>query len=793
MRVPLSWLREFVPVDLDEPQALAERLTAVGVAVDTVEPFGMGIEGVVTARLLEVSPHPNADRLRICQADTGSEVYEVVTGADNVFPGAVVPLALVGARLANGQVIKKARFRGVTSNGMLCSEEELGLEERSAGIMILPPDTPIGEDIRKLLGLPDWVLNLDLTPNRGDCLSIFGVAREVASIYGVELKEPPVLEKGEAGEEEIEVEIEAPELCGRYLARLFKEVKIGPSPLWMQTRLRAAGMRPINNVVDVTNYVMLELGQPLHAFDYTTIRGKRIVVRRARPGEELVLLDGSLLRLGPENLVIADAERAVALAGIMGGRDTEIKDDTTTVLLEAARFDPLNIRRTAKSFGLRTEASLRFERGVDIEGVRRAADRTAYLVEKIGAGRALSLVVDRYVAKRLYRTILVRPEKVEAILGTSFPYREVADKLRRLGFQLEESEEGWRVYVPSFRHDVALEEDMVEEIARVYGYDRIPTTLPEGETTPGKQPAERAFVRRLKSLLTGFGLSEVITYSFINPRDLQRLGVELEALKLRNPLSEEQAVLRTTLLPGLVGVLARNAAHRVKGLSVFEVGRVFLPGSNTLPDERLMLGLAAMGTSPRHWLTPSPIPYDFFYLKGVVEALCRALGIKGVSFVPLDSHPALHPGRAARLEVGGQELGFLGELHPRLQEDYDLPARAVVAELAVAALFAQAKPPAFRPLPRYPGVARDLSFVVRQEIPVAVVEAKIREAAGKLLKELELFDVYVGPHLPPGTRSLAFGLFFQAEDRTLTEEEVNERVEKIVRRLREDLGAELRG
>ncbi|MGO0122643.1 phenylalanine--tRNA ligase subunit beta [Desulfothermobacter acidiphilus] len=792
MRVPVSWLKEFLPADLPDPSELAERLTAVGVAVDTVEPFAAGIEGVVTARLLEVTPHPRADRLRICQADTGSQVYEVVTGADNVFPGAVVPLALVGARLANGQTIKKARFRGVTSHGMLCSEEELGLEERSSGIMILPTDTPVGEDINRLLGLPEWVLNLDLTPNRGDCLSVYGVARELAAIYGVQLQEPSLLAGGEPGPESIEVRIQAPELCSRYLARLFAGVRVGTSPLWMQVRLRAAGMRPISNIVDITNYVMLELGQPLHAFDYTTLSGGKIVVRRAREGEELLLLDGSLLRLEPEHLVIADAERPVALAGVMGGRDTEVTASTSVVLLEAARFDAVNIRRTAKRFGLRSEASLRFERGVDVEGVRRAADRAAYLVDALGAGQARSLVVDCYITPSPRRVILVRPERVESLLGTSFPYQEVAGKLRRLGFQLEETEEGWQVVVPSFRHDVALEEDVAEEVARVYGYDRIPTTLPEGETTPGRVPDEWAFAWRLRRLLLGCGLTEVITYSFIHPRDLQRLGWPPAAWRLRNPLSEEQSVLRTTLLPGLLGVLARNAARSgCKGLTVFELGRVFLSGE-PLPEERLMLGLAVAGVSPRHWLTPS-VPYDFFFLKGVLETLARFLGIKQLSFAPLVDKPALHPGRAARVAVGEQELGFLGELHPRLQEEYDLPFQVVLAEISVAALMARSQAVVFSPLPRYPGVARDLAFVVRREIPVAEVETRIREAAGNLLRELELFDVYEGPHLPPGTRSLAFGLFFQAEDRTLTEQEVNQRIEKIVRRLREDLAADLRG
>lgn len=797
MRVPVNWLKEFVAIPV-APEELADRLTAAGIAVDTVVRVGEALKGIVTARIREVRRHPNADRLSICVVESDGAVCEVVTGAPNVFPGAVVPLALPGARLADGTVLKKARFRGVTSEGMLCSEAELGLEERSAGIMILPPETPVGQDICLLLGLPEAVLELDLTPNRGDCLSVFGVAREVAAILGAELKSPPVLSAaGDAAAAYINVEIVNPELCGRYAARVFSEVRIGPSPLWMQVRLRLAGMRPINNVVDLTNYVMLELGQPLHAFDYETLRGRKIIVRPAVPGEELVSLDGVKRELTPEDLVIADAERAVAIAGVMGGLDTEVTAATKTVLLEAANFNPRSIRRTSRRLGLRSEASLRFEKGVDIEGPVRAADRMALLMEKIGAGRAVPGVVDNYPAPPEPRTVVVRPEKIAAVLGVAVPQEEALAGLGRLGFGVRADGSRWVVSVPSFRPDVAIEEDIVEEVARLYGYDRIPPTLPCGATTPGVRPPEEAFVQRLRHLLCGLGLREVISYSFIHPASFDRLRLAPDdplrrVIQLKNPISEEQSVLRTTLLPGLLEVLARNLARRVDDVAIFEVGRVFYPrGAAALPEERLKLGLAVTGKEPRGWEFP-PREFDFFFLKGVTAALFKGLGVVDQVFEPLKDHPSLHPGRAAQVMSNGELLGFMGEIHPEVAGAYDLPRRVVVAEFDVGALQAAKRPVVFAELPRFPGVVRDIAVIVPEHLPAARLAATIKAAAGELLRSVQVFDVYKGPKLPPGTKSLAFSLLFRADDRTLTDEEVTGLVGLVVERLQEEFGAVLR-
>ena len=801
MRVPLNWLREFVDISVPAKE-LAERLTAAGIAVDAVIPVGGEIKGVVTAQVLEIRPHPNADRLTVCTAGTGDAVYEVVTGATNLFPGAIVPLAPEGARLAGGSVIKKACFRGVSSFGMLCSEAELGIGDRSVGIMILPPDTPVGEDICVLLGFPDTVLELDLTPNRGDCLSMLGIAREVAALFGTELTYPPVFS---AGNEEtsneaaqyIQVEIKDPELCGRYAARVFKEIKIGPSPLWMQARLRVAGMRPINNIVDVTNYVMLELGQPLHAFDYATLRGKKIVVRRARAGEQLVTLDGVTREFDPEDLLIADDERSVAVAGVMGGLDTEVTNATTTVLLESANFNPQSVRRTSRKLGLRSEASLRFEKGVDIEGAVLATDRTAWIIHATGMGSVLPGVVDCYPVRPEQRTVVVRPARLDSIIGTSVPRVQAIEWLRRLGFGVQENGEQWVISVPAFRPDVGIEEDFVEEVARLYGYDHVPATSTYGETTSGRRSSLDSFVRRVCRVLTGLGLAEVITYSFINPKafDLLRLPADdplRNVLGLRNPISEEQSVLRTTLLPGMLEVLCRNVSRRVIDIAIYEVGRVFHPyGIGELPEEPLRLGLAVTGREPRGWEGP-PREMNFFFLKGIVEALLKSLGIEHPVFAPFEHHPSLHPMRTARIFIDSKELGIIGQLHPEIQGELDLPNPVIVAEFNIPRLFNAQKQKLFSELLRFPGVVRDVAVVVPEDVPAAMLVDAVKAAAGGLLRNVRLFDVYKSARLPKGTRSVAFSLLFQAQDRTLTDEEVAGQVEAVVDRLKEQFGAVLR-
>ncbi|MDQ0287435.1 phenylalanyl-tRNA synthetase beta chain [Desulfofundulus luciae] len=807
MRVSFKWLQEYVDIPIS-PVELAERLTMAGLAVEGLEEPGKEISNVVTGRIVKIEPHPNADKLVICLVSTGEpEPRQIVTGATNVREGHVVPVALEGARLAGGLVIKRARLRGVESRGMLCSGQELGLDpktipaDQAHGIMILPADTPLGLDIRPVLGLDDVIFELDLTPNRGDCLSMIGVAREVAALLGQPLRFPRLEVQeipGSSLEGRVRVDIVEPGLCRRYVARLFTNVRVGPSPLWMQERLRAAGIRPISNVVDITNYVMLELGQPLHAFDYDKLRDGHIIVRRAHAGEVIVTLDGSERYLEPEMLVIADPGGAVAVAGVMGGLDTEVTENTTTVLLESAYFHPTSIRRTSRALGLRSESSSRFEKGIDLEGCLAAANRAAYLLVEIGAGDVVAGAVDNYPSPVARKPIILRPERVGYILGADIPREETANLLTRLGFTVQDAGQDLLVNVPGYRVDINLEIDLIEEVARLHGYDRVPATLPFGATTRGARTREQSLLKRLKEVLVECGLTEVVTYSFVNPAVFDRFKVPQDSplrhtLKLQNPLSVEQSVMRTMLLPGLLEVLERNFNRRVTSGAIFEVGRVFLPqGGEALPEERPMLAAAAMGQGAAGWNRPAT-PLDFYYLKGVLEVLAAKLGLPGLTFEREKENPAFHPGRAARIKAQGETLGIVGELHPDVLEEYELDVRVCAFEVDLAAMLALAgKPPRYRPLPRFPGVKRDIALVVSREVPAADVLRVIRRAGGHLLRSVELFDVYEGEQVREGCRSLAFSLHFQADDRTLTDAEVTAQIDALSGALVRELGAELR-
>ncbi len=799
MRVSLNWLKEFVDIRIPAGE-LAERLTLAGVAVDRVDEPGKDVSGVVTGKIVEVRPHPNADRLVITRVNTGTEELQIVTGATNFQAGDIVPVAPVGATLAGGLVIRRAKFRGVESWGMLCAADELGVGEDHEGILILPPGTPVGVDAGPILGLDDQILELDLTPNRGDCLSIRGVAREVAAILNLPLKmpEPVFPESATNAAELVRVDIEDPGLCGRYVARLIEDVRVGPSPLWLQRRLFAAGMRPINNIVDITNYVMLEWGQPQHAFDYNTVQDGHVIVRNARPGETLVTLDGQERRLTPEMLLITDPGRVIGIAGVMGGLDSEVTAGTRRVLLESAYFNPVSIRRTSKALGLRSEASTRFEKGVDPEGCLRAADRAAELMHEIGAGRVATGAVDAYPEPYTPKTIVLRPERVEQILGLPVPRQEIQGILERLGFEPREAEDRFLASVPSHRFDVAREIDLIEEVARIYGYDRVPQTLPFGVTTAGVRTPAQTLEANLKRILTACGLTEVITYTFTNPKVFDRLRLPEDSgrrrtVRLRNPLSEDQAVMRTLLYPCLLEVLARNYQRRTTSAALFEIGRIYLSREDSaLPEERLTLALALMGRTSAGWRHKDE-PLDFFYLKGVLEVAACRTGLGPLTFVPEGDEPAFHPGRTARVLAGETVLGILGEVHPEVLEAYDLPRGVVAAEIDMERLVSMEKQiTRFTPLPRFPSVERDLAFVIRKDFPVEEVTAVIRKAAGELLRELRLFDVYEGRQIREGCRSLGFSLSFRAEDRTLTDEEVGQHLEEVIRALEQTFGAELR-
>lgn len=809
MRVPLSWLKEWVDVPWEVGE-LADRLTAVGIEVDTIEYPGSDITGVVLARIVDVTRHPQADRLWVCKLDIGRDVVTVVTGAPNVTDGknAWVIYAPPGAQLQGGVQIGTREVRGVESQGMLCSTWELGLpsdaktdEERLAeGVLLLPADQSFkpGDDARPVLQLGEPVLVLELTPNlAAHCQSILGVAREIAAITAQPLRVPPLPEVEEI-EEDVSrltrVNIDAPDGCTCYIARIIDGVEIGPSPLWLRRRLQLAGMRPINNVVDVTNYVMLEMGQPLHGFDHDRLAEGRIVVRRAHAGERIITLDGNERELSASDLVIADAHEPVALAGIMGGANSEVTPSTRRVLLESAHFTPQGILRTSRRTGLRTEASVRFEKGLDPTGPEPASRRAAVLIAALARGRLIKGRVAAQASPVTRKLIPLRPDYINGLLGTNLPADVIKDHLQRYGFVIR----GEQVEVPDHRTDVHGEADLAEEVARLYGYDRIPAVPPPGTAVgSGRSDTDRVFLN-LKRKIVSCGFTEITTFSFAAASLPDQLRLpqdhpQRRAIKIANPMSEDQAALRTTLLGGALTVIRNNARHRLDNLALFELGTVYLPDpeSDTLVTEDRHLLLAACGDlRPRHWQS-KPETADVYFLKGVLERLAhylrRDLTIAGAQL------PFLHPGRSATLRCNDVDLGYLGELHPDLCEEWELPPRVVVAEVNLSRWMAQ---PALawelRPIPRFPAIERDVAFELPDTIPAIEAEQLIRREGGQWLESVTLFDVYRGKQVAEGNRSLAYTLRYRAPDRTLTDEAVDAVHNRVRQALVEELGATLR-
>jgi phenylalanyl-tRNA synthetase beta chain len=798
VRIPYRWLREFVDTVAD-PRETAERLTMAGIETSLVASSASELTGLVVAEVLDVTPHPAGGTLRVCEVSTGAERYRVVCGAPNVGAGVRAAFAPPGAALPGGRRVAVATIRGIASEGMLCSEAELGVGEDAGGILLLGADAPVGADLVSHLGLDDAILEVEVTPNRPDCLSILGVAREVAALTGGRLRpadstvgEDPALTT--AG---WRVTIEAPELCPRYAARLVTDVTVGPSPAWLAQRLRAVGLRPINNLVDVTNYVLWELGHPLHAFDGDLLTDRHVVVRRARPGETVVTLDGQTRGLGEEMLVIADAARAVAVAGVMGGASTEVRGSTRTVLLESACFAAASIRRTAKALGLSTEASYRFERGADVEGLRIALDRAARLIAELGGGRVATGVLDVYPVPRRPLAVPLRLERIRRVVGASPPRAIVADILRGLGFPATEQDGGFEVVVPAFRRDVAIEDDLVEEIARVWGYERIPSTLPSGVLALTRRPRPLVARDAVRRALTGAGLQEAVSLSLSDPARLRHLELSVEdprVVRLQNPLAADRSVLRPTLLFGLLDALAINVRRQTPDVGLFEIGRVFEGrGPGVLPREETRVGIVLTGLrAPRAWYAPRARA-DVFDVKGAVEGLVGALGRGEVSVEPAAA-AHLEDGRAAAVVVQGTRVGTLGELHPDVQKAFDLTAAVFVAEVSLDVIETlPSRVIQHRPLARYPGVQRDLAVVVPVDVPAGEVSRGIEAVRTPWLKRVALFDVYEGAQIGPGRKSLAYGLLYQADDRTLTDAEVNRAHAEVVERLRAELGAEVRG
>ncbi len=821
MKVPLKWLKDYVDINVS-PKEYAEALTMSGSKVEGVEKQGEEIEKVVVGKIISVEKHPDADKLQVTQVAVGKETIQVVTGAQNIKVGDYIPVALDGSSLPGGKKIKKGKLRGLESCGMMCSIQELGYtrydfpDAAEDGIYIISKqtlvekylggnndeklldETVLGKDIKEVLGIDDDVVEFEITPNRPDCLSITGIARETAATLNTEFRKPDIKVKESGGNimDLASVEILDPDLCPRYSARVVKNVKIGPSPEWMKERLRAAGIRPINNIVDITNYVMLELGQPMHAFDLDKLEGGKVVIRRAKEGEIIKTLDGNDRKLDPDMLVIADAEKPACIAGVMGGLDSEITESTKNLLFESAVFNGTSIRTTSRKLGLRTEASSRYEKGLDVNNTINVVNRAAQLVEELGAGEVVSGILDCYPKKVEPRVLKLESDKINALLGTDISREEMIRILRKI--ELEVDEASGMITVPTFRMDIEEMADLAEEIARFYGYNSIKPTLLHGkETTRGIKTKKQKIEDRILDVMTASGLSEIYTYSFTSPGVFDTINLPKDsplrnAVVISNPLGVDYSIMRTTTIPDMLTVLARNYNRRVEEARLFELSYTYrkdVPRTSqvegidesSLPKEIQVLTLGMYGNA------------DFYDIKGVVEGLLEKLGISKYEFSQETENPTFHPGRTAALLIGGEYAGVIGEIHPDVLENYDIQTRAYVGVIEVEKLINNYNDTVqYKPLPKYPAVSRDIAMLIRDEITVKQVEDIIRQRGGKILESLKLFDVYKGKQIPEGMKSVAYSITFRAEDRTLTDDDVNKSMHKIIDGLKRNLDAQLR-
>lgn len=815
MKVSYKWLSEYLDVTGYTAEELAEKYTRSGVEVDIVENRNLGVSGVVVGYVKTKEKHPDADKLNLCTVDAGQgEDLQIVCGAKNVDAGEKVPVALIGAQLPGGLKIKRAKLRGVESQGMICSARELGLNDKllpkeiQEGILVLPENLEVGRSILDVLDLDDKVLELDLTPNRSDCLSMLGAAYEMGAILGKPVKEPDVeaslaSRKGMTkAEETISVEITAREQCSHYAARLIEGVTISASPLWLKNRLMAAGIRPINNIVDVTNYVMLEYGQPLHAFDADQLTNGHLDVRLAREGETIVSLDDVERKLQPDMLVITDGTKPVAIAGVMGGTNSEVTEGTARILLESARFSGSSVRKTSRQLGLRSESSLRFEKEVNPEGVIPALNRAASLIAELSGGKIAEGIVETRVSEPEPVHIELSINKVNAYLGTELVKEDMNRVLDRLHFTYEESgADSVLVHVPSRRRDISRDVDLIEEVARLYGYDSIPTTLMSGVTTPGSLTDDQRIRRAIRNELTQTGLHEVITYTFTHLQQMNTLPVlfpDAKPVSLAMPMSEERSILRTSLLPQLLEVAAYNRNRNIEDVSIFEIGSAFVTGQEKVTDQPQEIVLLSMLMTGKrhgaHWREKAAT-VDFYDLKGAFERVTNYLGITGIEYCA-EAPEGYHPGRTAGVYLhtgdGKRKIGRIGQLHPVLQKQKDL-GDTYVLEVELTPLIEQAGfKIAYKLLPKYPAISRDIAVVVSTEVPVADMQQVIRQTAGDLLEELTVFDVYTGVHVGEGKKSIAFSLIYRHPERTLQDNEVTELHGRVVNALEASFHAELR-
>ncbi len=805
MNTALSWIKAYVP-DLDcTAQEYTDAMTLTGTKVEGFEELFADLDKIVIGQVLKVEQHPDADKLVVCQVNTGSGTVQIVTGAPNVFEGAKVPVVLDGGRVAGGHdgsrtaggiKIKKGKLRGIESNGMMCSIEELGSsrdyypDAPEDGLYILPEDAPVGADAIAYLGLDDTVFEYEITSNRVDCYSVLGIAREAAATFRKEFIPPVIKETGNSEDvhDYISVSVKDTDLCPRYTARVVKTIKLAPAPKWMQRRLAASGIRPINNIVDITNYVMEEYGQPMHAYDLDTIAGKQIIVRRAKDGEEFVTLDGQTRKLDSSILMICDSEKPVGIAGIMGGENSKITDTVHTMLFEAACFDGTNIRLSGKKVGLRTDASGKFEKGLDPNTAEEAMNRACQLIEELGAGEVIGGMVDEYPVVRTGNTVVFEPEKINALLGTNVSKEDMIGYFEKIGLSYDEALN--EVAVPSWRQDLHCMADLAEEVARFYGYDNIPTTLPSGAASAGKLSYKLTVEKTAKEVAEYCGFSQSMTYSFESPKVFDKLLVDADdelrkTVVISNPLGEDFSIMRTIPLNGMLTSLATNYNRRNKNVKLYELATIYLPKAlpvTELPNERVQFTLGMYGEG------------DFFTMKGVVEEILTKLGITGkVNYEPKAGKNYLHPGRQANILYNGTVLGYLGEVHPEVCDNYQIGEKTYVAVLDMPVVMELANfEIKYQGIAKFPAVTRDISMVMPKEILVGAVEEVIAKKGGKLLEEYRLFDIYEGAQIKEGFKSVAYSITFRSKEKTLEDKEVNEIMDKILKAL-SDMGIELRG
>ena len=795
MKLNRKWLNEeFVDLSGVPDREFVETMTIAGQKVETYERLDAELRNVVVGRVVSITRHTNSDHMWVCQIDVGAgEPVQIVTGAQNVHEGDLVPVAQHNSWLPGGVHITKGKLRGEVSNGMLCSLKELGLTLNDFpyaiedGIWILQEDCKPGDDINTVIGNDDTVVDFEITNNRPDCYSILGLAREAAAAFNKPMRHhDPVVRGGAAGElsELLEVEVPAEDLCRRYTARMVRNVKIAPSPKWLRQRLRANGVRPINNIVDITNYVMLEYGQPMHAFDYRYVGSGKIIVRRSEPGEALTTLDGNVRTLTPGMLVIADETKPIGLAGIMGGENSEIMDDTVDVVFESANFNGTSIRQTALALGMRTEASGKFEKNIDPLLTLPAVDRACELVELLGAGEVMDGVIDVLNDIPEPRTIELEPDRINALLGTDISEADMVEYLRRLEIPVE----GHEIRVPSWRPDLVGMADIAEEVGRLFGYNNIPTTTFRGAATEGGYTEAMKLENRAGSLCRSLGYSEILTYSFVSPSIFDQIRLPEDsslrnAMRIQNPLGEDASIMRTVALPSMLAILARNNAYHNDAVKLYELAKVYLPKpGQILPDEPKHL---VLGTYGEH--------EDFFKMKGEIEAFLRGMNVPEARYTAEKHDPTFHPGRCARVSVGGVDLGCFGQIHPLVARSYGIDGEIFAAELNFTALLSLQLPEkTYTPRPKYPAVTRDIAVVCGDSVTVAALSDCIRAAGGKLLRSVELFDIYRGKGIASGSKSAAFRLTLRADDRTLTDADSDGVVSAVLAALEKELNAKLR-